>query len=130
MSGAALTHHVVLGGSTFLGDAQPLGLRHCWSGDHLDIGGCQHGSWSSCFRKVLSGLVAKPFFEGVVVPKGPHAVIVRLGPRALGPRPPGLIILHRTVLDSNCLFLELRGPWRWFALLGWRRFESSRAWAS
>jgi hypothetical protein len=55
-------------------------------------------------------LVAKPFFGGDAAPMGPHVVIVRLGPQALGPRPPGLIILRGTVLDSHHLFLGVRGP--------------------
>jgi hypothetical protein len=110
MPGAALPYHAVVGSGAFPGDAQPPGLDICWSGAYLNIGGRQSRSWTSCFENVLSGLVAKPFIEGDDAPKGPHDVIVRLGPMAQGPRPPDLIIMCKTVLDSHHLFLGVRGP--------------------
>jgi hypothetical protein len=87
MSGATLSRRAVGGDDAFLRYAKPLGLNTCWCGDHLNTCGCQCGSWSSWFGKVLSVLVAKAFIEGVAAPKGPHAATVRLEPRALGLRP-------------------------------------------
>jgi hypothetical protein len=62
ISSVTLSRRVVVGGGTFLGDAP--GVDTSRSGDRLDIGGRHLGPWGSCFGKVLSSLVAKPFFEG------------------------------------------------------------------
>jgi hypothetical protein len=50
--------------------------------------------------KVLPSLVAKPLFGRVATLTGPHVVIVRPGPRSLGPMPSGLITPCRVVLGS------------------------------
>jgi hypothetical protein len=51
--------------------------------------------------RVLPFLVAKPSFGGVTALIGPHAMTVRLGPRALGPMLPGLITPCGVVLSLH-----------------------------
>jgi hypothetical protein len=63
--------------------------------------GCQLHALSLWFGKVLPCLVAKPSFRGVAVLTGPHVVVVRLGPRALGLMPPGLITPCGVVLSLH-----------------------------
>jgi hypothetical protein len=63
--------------------------------------GCWPDALSLLFRKVLPCLVARPSFRGVAALTGPHATTVKLGPRALGPMPPGLITPCGVVLSSH-----------------------------
>jgi hypothetical protein len=63
--------------------------------------GCQPNELTLWFRKVLPCLVAKPSFGGVAALMGSHPVTVMLGPRALGPMPPGLITLWGVVLSLH-----------------------------
>jgi hypothetical protein len=59
---------------------------------------CKEGLW---FGKVLPCLVVKPSFGGVAILTGPNVVIVRLGPRSLGPMSPGLITPCGLVLSLH-----------------------------
>jgi hypothetical protein len=63
--------------------------------------GCWPDALILWLGKVLPCLVVKPSFGGVATLMGPHAVTVRLGPRALGPMPPGLITPCGVVLSSH-----------------------------
>jgi hypothetical protein len=49
--------------------------------------------------------------EGASAQVGPHAMTVRLGPRALGQAPPCLITSRGMVQDSHHHFLRVRDPW-------------------
>jgi hypothetical protein len=62
---------------------------------------CRTDALSLWFGKVLPCLVAKPSFGGVAALTGPHAMTVRLGPRALEPMPPGLITPCGVVLSLH-----------------------------
>jgi hypothetical protein len=66
--------------------------------------GCRPDALSLWFRKVLPCLVAKPSFGAVAALMGPHVVTVRLGPRAPGPMPPGLITPCGVVLSLHQAF--------------------------
>jgi hypothetical protein len=57
----------------------------------------------------LLGCQASP--EGDSAQAVPHAVSVRLGPRALGYVPPCLITSRGTMQDSHCPFLMVRDMW-------------------
>jgi hypothetical protein len=67
--------------------------------------GCQPDALSLWFEKVLPCLVTKPSFAGVTALMDPHATTVRLGPRAVGPMPPGLITPCGVVLSSHHPYL-------------------------
>jgi hypothetical protein len=51
------------------------------------------------------------FSWGSLCQAGPHAMTVRLGPRALGQSPPCLITSRGTVQDSHRPLLRVRDPW-------------------
>jgi hypothetical protein len=67
--------------------------------------GCRPDASSLWFGNVLPCLVAKPFFGGVAALMGPHAVSVRLGPKAIGPMLPGLITSCGMVLSLQYPYL-------------------------
>jgi hypothetical protein len=68
---------------------------------HPTTCGCWPDVLSLWFRKVLPCLVAKPSFGGVAALTGPHAATAKLGPRALGLMPPGLITPCEVVLSLH-----------------------------
>jgi hypothetical protein len=67
--------------------------------------GCQPNALILWFGKVLACLVVEPSFGGITALTGPHATTIRLGPRALGPMPPGLITPCGVVLSLHHPYL-------------------------
>jgi hypothetical protein len=63
--------------------------------------GCRPDVLSLWFRKDLPCFVVKPSFGGITALAGPHVATVRLGPRAHGPMPPGLITPCGVVLSLH-----------------------------
>jgi hypothetical protein len=87
--------------------------------------GCQPGTQSLWFGKVLPCLVAKPFFGGVATHMSPQAATVKPGPRALGLTLSDLITPHGLMPSSDHPYPRVCEHLSHFILLWWRRFETS-----
>jgi hypothetical protein len=83
--------------------------------------GCFPDAMSVWFGKVLPWLVSMPSFVGVAALMAPQCGV---GPRTLGPMPPGLITPCGVVLSSYHPYPVACKLVRWLALPWWRRFES------